>query len=81
MKVRANPNPNPYPYPSPNPSPNPNPNPNPNQVLDKCIAAHKEGPTQRNLAGFLPYQLALEQGPSHRAQAGLSLALALTMLP
>ena len=50
-------------------------------VLDKCIAVHKEGPTQRNLAGFLPYQLALEQGPSHRAQAGLSLALALTMLP
>ena len=38
-------------------------------VLDKCIAVHKEGPTQRNLAGFLPYQLALEQGPSHRAQA------------
>ena len=38
-------------------------------VLDKCIAVHKEGPMQRNLAGFLPYQLALEQGPSHRAQA------------
>ena len=32
------------------------------RAVDSCIQAHPDGPSTRNDAGFLPYQLALERG-------------------